>query len=116
MIPEPATTARVVGLMSHRDFAMTNPNRVRALVGAFVNANLTRFHALDGSGYDLLTRVVLDLDPKNPQLAARLLSSLRAWRTMEPRRRALIEARLREIVAREGLSADTRDIATRALA
>jgi aminopeptidase N len=59
---------------------------------------------------------VLDLDPKNPQLAARLLSSLRAWRTMEPRRRALIEARLREIVAREGLSADTRDIATRALA
>jgi aminopeptidase N len=44
------------------------------------------------------------------------LSSLRAWRTLEPRRRALIEARLRHIAAQEGLSADTRDIATRALA
>jgi aminopeptidase N len=115
-IPEPSTTERVIRLMSHPDFAMTNPNRVRALIGAFANGNLTRFHALDASGYDLLTRVVLELDPKNPQLAARLLSSLRAWRTLEPRRRALIEARLRHIAAQEGLSADTRDIATRALA
>jgi aminopeptidase N len=115
-IPEAATTKRVIALMSHPDFSLSNPNRVRALLGAFANANLTRFHALDGSGYDLLTRVVLELDPKNPQLAARLLSSWRAWRTLEPRRRALVEARLREIVARPGLSADTRDIATRALA
>ncbi len=115
-IPEPATTERVVRLMSHPDFAMTNPNRVRALIGAFANANPTRFHALDGSGYDLLTRVVLELDPKNPQLAARLLSSLRAWRTLEPRRRGLVETRLKQIVAQGGLSADTRDIATRALA
>ncbi len=115
-IPESGTTERVIRLMSHPDFAMTNPNRVRALIGAFVNANLTRFHALDGSGYDLLTRVVLELDSKNPQLAARLLSALRAWRTLEPRRRALVETRLRQIVAQESLSADTRDIATRALA
>lgn len=115
-IPEPATTQRVIRLMSHPDFSLTNPNRLRALIGAFANANLTCFHALDGSGYDLLTKVVLDVDPKNPQVAARLLSSLRAWRTLEPRRRAIVEARLRDIVGREGLSADTRDIATRALA
>ncbi|GLI93967.1 aminopeptidase N [Methylocystis echinoides] len=115
-IPEPATTQRVIKLMSHPDFSLTNPNRLRALIGAFANANLTCFHALDGSGYDLLTRVVLDVDPRNPQVAARLLSSLRAWRTLEARRRALVEAKLRDIVAREGLSADTRDIATRALA
>ena len=102
--------------MSHPDFSLTNPNRLRALLGAFANANLTCFHALDGSGYDLLTQVVLEVDPKNPQVAARLLSSLRAWRTLEPRRRALVEARLRDIVGRENLSADTRDIATRALA
>ncbi len=64
----------------------------------------------------LVGQVVLEVDPKNPQVAARLLSSLRAWRTLEPRRRALVEARLRDIVGRENLSADTRDIATRALA
>jgi aminopeptidase N len=115
-IPEAGTTDRVIALMAHPDFSLANPNRARALLGAFANANLTRFHALDGSGYDLLTRVVLELDPKNPQLAARLLSSLRSWRTLEPRRRALVEARLREIVGQSGLSADTRDIATRALA
>ncbi|BDV33743.1 aminopeptidase N [Methylocystis iwaonis] len=115
-IPEPATTQRVIDLMSHPDFSLSNPNRVRSLIGVFANANLTRFHALDGSGYDLLTKIILELDPKNPQVAARLLSSLRSWRTMEPRRRALIEARLRRIVAQEGLSADTKDIATRALA
>jgi aminopeptidase N len=114
-IPEPATTQRVVKLMSHPDFSLTNPNRVRALIGAFSNANLTRFHALDGSGYDLLTRIVLELDPKNPQLAARLLSALRSWRTLEPRRRALVEAKLRHIIDQEGLSPDTKDIATRAL-
>jgi aminopeptidase N len=34
---------------------------------------------------------------------------------MESRRRDLIEARLKHIVAQEGLSADLRDIATRAL-
>lgn len=115
MIPEAATTQRVLGLMTHREFSMTNPNRVRALIGAFANGNLTRFHALDGSGYDLLTSVVLELDPKNPQVSARLLSALRSWRTMEPRRRDLIEARLKHIVAQDNLSADLRDIATRAL-
>jgi aminopeptidase N len=115
MIPEETTTQRVLGLMTHPEFSMANPNRVRALIGAFASGNLTRFHALDGSGYDLLTSVVLEVDPKNPQLAARLLSALRSWRTMESRRRDLIEARLKHIVAQEGLSADLRDIATRAL-
>ena len=114
-IPEPATTARVIRLMSHPDFSMSNPNRVRALLGAFANANLTCFHALDGSGYDLLTRIVLELDPKNPQVAARLLSALRSWRTLEPKRRALVEASLRKIVGTDGLSPDVKDIATRAL-
>ena len=115
MIPEEATTQRVLGLMTHRDFSIGNPNRVRALIGAFANGNLTRFHALDGSGYDLLTSVVLQVDPKNPQISARLLSALRSWRTMESRRRDLIEARLKRVVAQENLSADLRDIATRAL-
>jgi aminopeptidase N len=85
------------------------------VVGAFANNNPTRFHALDGSGYDLLARVVLDLDSKNPQLAARLLSSIRSWRSLEERRRTLAEATLRRILAKGGLSADVTDIATRAL-
>ena len=69
------------------------------MVGAFANGNPTRFHALDGSGYELLASVVLELDPKNPQLAARLLSSLRSWRSLEERRRGMAEATLRRILA-----------------
>ena len=116
MIPEESTTHRVATLMTHPEFSLSNPNRVRALLGSFMNGNLTRFHALDGSGYDLLTRVVLELDPRNPQVAARLLSSLRSWRTLEPRRRALIESHLKQILEQPALSTDVRDIATRALA
>ena len=59
---------------------------------------------------------VLELDPKNPQLAARLLSALRSWRSLEGRRRGLAEATLRRILAAPDLSADVSDIATRALA
>jgi aminopeptidase N len=63
-----------------------------------------------------LTNVVLDLDPKNPQVAARLLSSLRSWRTLEPSRRALAEAALKRVLGAPNLSRDVNDIATRALA
>jgi len=63
-----------------------------------------------------LTNVVLDLDPKNPQVAARLLSSLRSWRMLEPGRRALAEAALKRVLAAPNLSRDVNDIATRALA
>jgi len=115
-IPEAATTQRVQALMAHPDFSLANPNRARALIGAFAAGNPTRFHAADGSGYALLTDVVIAVDPKNPQLAARLLASLRAWRTLEATRRAKAEAALRRVAASPGLSGDTSDIATRALA
>jgi aminopeptidase N len=114
-IPEPTTIQRVIKLMEHAEFSMKNPNRLRSLIGTFTNMNLTSFHALDGSGYALLKRVVLEVDPLNPQIAARLLSSLRSWRTFEPRRRALIERSLKEVLGQEKISADLKDIATRAL-
>ena len=114
-IPEVATTRRVHALMAHREFSLANPNRVRALIGAFANGNLTRFHAPDGSGYDILIDVVLELDLRNPQIAARLLSSLRSWRTLESGRRALAETALKRVLASPSLSRDLNDIATRAL-
>ncbi len=114
-IPEEATTRRVRALMGHRDFSLANPNRARALIGAFAAGNPTRFHALDGSGYEILVDVVLELDRKNPQVAARLLSSLRSWRTLEHRRRSLAEAALKRVLAAPELSRDVNDIATRAL-
>jgi aminopeptidase N len=115
-IPEPATLARVKSLTAHPAFSFANPNRVRALVHAFALANQKEFNRADGAGYDLVVDTVLALDPKNPQLAARLLSSLKSWRVLESGRRALAERALRRVAQAPSLSADVRDIVERALA
>ncbi|MCC6887269.1 MAG: aminopeptidase N [Hyphomicrobiales bacterium] len=115
-IPEPATLARVEALAAHPAFSMGNPNRVRALFGAFAMSNQTQLNRADGAGYALLTDAVLALDQKNPQVAARLLTSLKSWRVLEARRRALAEAALRKVAAAPTLSRDVADIVARALA
>ena len=94
MIPEPATLDRVQALTAHPAFSLANPNRVRALIGAFALANQTQFNRADGAGYDFVVDTVLALDRKNPQVAARLLSAFKSWRVLEPGRRAMAEAAL----------------------
>ena len=89
MIPEPETLARVKRLTHNHAFSLTNPNRVRALIGAFANGNPTGFNAADGAGYRFVAETVLKLDEVNPQVAARLLSAFRSWRNLEAGRRAL---------------------------
>ncbi|MGO9421247.1 aminopeptidase N [Roseiarcus sp.] len=113
-IPERETLDRVRGLMSHRGFSMSNPNRVRALVGGFT-ANQTQFNRLDGEGFAFLEEIVVALDPTNPQVAARLLTAMRSWRSLEEARRDRAEAMLKRIAALPSLSPDVRDIVTRSL-
>jgi aminopeptidase N len=115
-IPEPATVTRVMALTSHPAFSMRNPNRVRALFGSFAMSNQTQLNRPDGAGYDLLTDTVLALDPKNPQVAARLLTALKSWRVLESGRRAQAEKALRKVAAQPSLSRDVGDIVSRALA
>jgi aminopeptidase N len=115
MIPESGALDRVRALMGHHAFSMTNPNRLRSLVGSFA-ANTTQFNAPDGSGYAFLVDIVLETDKRNAQVAARLLVAFKTWRTLEAGRRALAEQSLRRIAAASELSADVRDIVTRSLA
>ncbi|MBZ0228611.1 MAG: aminopeptidase N C-terminal domain-containing protein, partial [Bauldia sp.] len=115
-VPAAATLDRVRALLAHPSFSMSNPNRIRALVGAFASGNQTQFNRKDGGGYDFLAGFVLDLDKRNPQTAARLLVNFRSWRALEENRRRLAEDALRRIAAESGLSTDTRDIVTRTLA
>jgi aminopeptidase N len=114
-IPEDGTLARVRALTGHAAFSITNPNRVRALIGAFAQANATQFNRADGQGYEFAADYVLALDPKNPQVAARLATAFRSWRALEAERRARAEAALRRIAAAPSLSADVNDIVGRAL-
>ena len=114
--PDPATLDRVRALTAHPAFSLANPNRVRALISAFAHANQKEFNRADGAGYDFVVAQVLALDANNPQVAARLATAFRSWRTLEPVRRARAEAALRKIAAQDRLSRDVRDIAQRALA
>ncbi len=113
-IPERETLDRVRALMNHRGFSMSNPNRVRALIGGFT-ANHTQFNRADGAGFAFLEEIVVTLDPTNPQIAARLLTAMRSWRSLEETRRGLAEAMLKRIAALPALSPDVRDIVTRSL-
>jgi len=114
-IPEAATLERVRALMRHSAFSLGNPNRVRALIGGF-SANQTQFNRADGAGYELLGEIVLTLDPANPQVAARLLTALRSWRSLEAGRQARAKATLEKIAGQSNLSNDVRDIVGRSLA
>jgi len=106
----------VLKLVKHRSFSASNPNRMRAVYGTFFTGNQTGFHRLDGAGYALFTQTILDTDRQNPQVAARLATGLRSWRSLEPVRRDLARQALAEIAAKPGLSPDVADIVDRTLA
>jgi aminopeptidase N len=108
------TLDRVHSLMGHPAFSMRNPNKVRALIGSFANANPVRFHAADGSGYAFLQEQVLALDPANPQIAARLLRAISRWQRYDEGRQAQMRAALEAVVAAK-VSRDVYEIAVKSL-
>jgi aminopeptidase N len=112
----PGTLGAVAGLLGHAAFSIRNPNRVRALIGAFCTANQLRFHAADGAGYRFLADQVLTLDPINPQIAARLLGPLGSWRRFDADRGGRMKAQLERILkAGQRLSPDVYEIASKSL-
>jgi len=115
-IPQPNTLENVRRLTAHPAFSPANPNRVRALIGAFAQGNTTQFNRADGLGYDFVADTVLALDQKNPQISARLATAFRSWRMLEAGRRMRAEAALTRIKGAPGLSRDLADIVERALA
>ena len=108
------TVASVRALMKHPAFDMKNPNRVRALIGAF-SANHLRFHDRSGAGYRLVGDVIRTLDPMNPQVAARLAGAFETWRRYDPNRQSLMRAELDAILAQKGLSPNLFEVASKIL-
>jgi aminopeptidase N len=112
----PGTIAAVRGLTRHSAFTRSNPNRLRALVGTFAQANQLHFHDASGAGYQFLADEVLTLDPDNPQVAARMVQALGQWRRFDPARQALMKAQLQRIHDRKGLSTNTFEMVSKSLA
>ena len=115
-VPGDATVKRVRQLMEHPAFSITNPNKVRSLLGVFSTANPTGFHAGSGAGYRLHADQVIRLNALNPQVAARLAGAFNGWTRYDDRRRELMRAELQRISAAEGLSPDVAEIVHHALA
>ena len=107
---------QVRNLMAHEAFSLKNPNKVRALIGAFSQGNPARFHQADGGGYALLADVIWDLDGMNPQVAARLMGGLNQWRRYDPVRQALMRGEIERVLSKPDVSKDVYEIASKSLA
>ncbi len=103
-------------LMSHPDFNLRNPNRARSLIFSYCSANPGAFHRRDASGYVFWSERVLELDAFNPQVASRLARAMDRWKKLaEPYRSAAQEA-IARVAGKADLSADVREVVSRALA
>jgi len=111
----PNALASVKQLMQHSAFSMSNPNKLRAVIGRFCGANAVGFHANNGEGYQFLADQVLTLDKTNPQIAARLLQIMIRWQRYDDNRQALMKKQFERILKTENLSKDTFEIASRAI-
>jgi aminopeptidase N len=112
----PGTLREVERLLGHPAFDIKNPNRVRALVGAFAHGNPVRFHAASGEGYVFLAEQVLRLDRLNPQVAARMIAPMTRWRRFDEGRQARMRTELERVLARDELSRDVYEVVSKSLA
>ena len=113
--PRHAALEKVEALTSHPAFSLKNPNRVYALIRAFAAFNPVGFNRPDGAGYRFVARVIGELDPQNPSVAARIATAFRSWRMLEPGRRGQAESALRDLQQSHSLSRDLGDILGRTL-
>jgi aminopeptidase N len=113
--PLAGTLEEVSRLMGNPSFSMKNPNKVRALIGAFCSGNHFRFHDASGSSYTFLADRIIELNSTNPQLAARLLSPLTTWKRYDEERQQKIRRELERILATDQLSTDVYEIVRKSL-
>ena len=112
--PLPAGLARVRALETHPAFDATNPNKIRALIGAYT-ANVRNFHTVDGSSYRWTADKVLAIDAKNPQVASALAKRLTEWPRFDAARGRRMRAVLEDLAGNE-LSKDVREVVDKGLA
>jgi len=111
-----ANVATVRALMAHPAFTVRNPNRARAVIFMFCLGNTSGLHAEDGSGYRFWAEQVLALDAINPEIAARLARAFDHWARFIPSVQAQMRVQLQHVATHKGLSRNTLEIVSKALA
>ncbi len=102
----------VKALINHPKFDYRNPNKVRAVIGAFA-ANLEAFHTPDG--YAFYAGQCALIDKLNPNLAARLTTAFSKYKKMPENLRKTAENTLRPLLEIKGLSVATKETIERLL-
>ena len=115
MTPDKGAIDIVNRLLEHDDFDLTNPNRVRACLGAFCSANPVGFHEAGGRGYALLADYVEKLDKLNPQVAARMTIPLTRWKRYDDTRQQRMQRALLQLKGISELSKDVYELVDKSL-
>ncbi len=113
--PMPDTFATVLTLTRHPAFDLATPNRVRAVIGSFTQANPLHFHASAGHGYEFLAAQVIALNCLNPQVASRMLGPLTSWRRYDQNRQKLMKTQLERVMNSPDISRDVYEVASKSL-
>jgi aminopeptidase N len=104
----------VKDLMSLPQFDLKNPNSVYSLVGGFTSS-VVNYHNIDGSGYEFLGDLVIELNKINPQVASRMARPLTKWRLYDTKRQEKIKANSKRILNAPELSENVYEIISNSL-
>ena len=114
-VEDEKTLGNVRALAKTKDFVITNPNKVRSLIGVF-GRNLKGFHNPNGEGYSLIADYVIQLNAINPQIAEGIIHPLCDWKRFDKNRQELMKAQLNRIAQTPKLSVNLTETVTKALA
>ncbi|MCP3680080.1 MAG: aminopeptidase N [Gammaproteobacteria bacterium] len=101
-------------LIDHSDFTLRNPNKVRALIGSYID-NLVHFHQPLGEGYRFLVDYIIKLDKLNPMVASRLANPLTQWRRYDEHRQQLMQEELTRLLKQKSISKDLYEVVSKSL-
>ena len=110
-----ATTSRpealhdVMALTKHPSFNIQNPNNVYSLLRAF-GANIIRFNDPKLVAYEFYADMILEIDRKNPQVAARLCSAFNFVHKLEPTLKEKAQSQIKRMVSTPTLSKNAREL------
>jgi aminopeptidase N len=112
---QPSTLDRVKDLLSHEKYNDRNPNKIRALIGAFAAQNIIGFHQISGAGYEFVAEQILEIDKINPQVASRLTGAFQQWSKYDAERKEMMHRQLIRIRNTDDMSEDVMEIVSKSL-
>ncbi|MFT6691716.1 MAG: aminopeptidase N [Colwellia sp.] len=115
-VNEEAIYENLAALVAHPLFSLKNPNRVRALIGAFTANNPRYFHCASGRGYQFLIEQLILLNDINPQVASRLITPLIQFKSFDQYRQTMIKTKLEQFAKQVKISKDLKEKLDAALA